>query len=305
MENLQPISDSLIEPLSEIFQSETFQGSPVTLLQQTVAADYLAVYAAEHVTELVNLTAKAKPEQFPKLLRVLESHGDVGVRELQIALTDNQANAELIAPRKANLAVALLSLDRDANIWPMLRHSPDPTLRSYLIHGFKRLSCDPSTLLHRLLKEQDDPIRRALILSLGEYDAQDLATEDRELIVRSVEAWYRQDTDPGVHGAAGWLLRRWLGHGHVTKLDAALQQNQMANRQPADDRPWWHVNGQGQTMIVVPGPVSFEMGSPESEPGRDSDEALHTVQIPRTFAVSTHEVTVGQYQRFLPRKSRT
>ena len=26
--------------------------------------------------------------------------------------------------------------------------------------------------------------------------------------------------------------------------------------------PQWYVNGQGQTMVVIPGPVEFVMGSP-------------------------------------------
>jgi len=60
----------------------------------------------------------------------------------------------------------------------------------------------------------------------------------------------------------------------------------------------------GHTMVVVKGPVSVRMGSPASEigrlPGPDSAaEPLHTVAIPRSFAISTTEVTVAQFQRFL------
>ena len=32
--------------------------------------------------------------------------------------------------------------------------------------------------------------------------------------------------------------------------------------------PQWYVNGQGQTMVVIPGPVEFMMGSPPTEAGQ-------------------------------------
>ena len=32
--------------------------------------------------------------------------------------------------------------------------------------------------------------------------------------------------------------------------------------------PQWYVNGQGQTMVVIPGPVEFLMGSPPTEAGQ-------------------------------------
>ena len=33
--------------------------------------------------------------------------------------------------------------------------------------------------------------------------------------------------------------------------------------------PQWYVNGQGQTMVVIPGPVEFMMGSPSTEENRN------------------------------------
>src|SRR5207302_1271829 len=65
----------------------------------------------------------------------------------------------------------------------------------------------------------------------------------------------------------------------------------------------WYVNGQGQTMVVVPGPVTFRMGSPVEEAGREDGpkgtlETPHKKRIGRTFAVAAHEVTVGQFLRF-------
>src|SRR3954463_5696279 len=59
-----------------------------------------------------------------------------------------------------------------------------------------------------------------------------------------------------------------------------------------------------QTLVILQGPMSVEMGSPENEPGRQpaSDSAAepqHVVRIPRSFAIATTETTVAQFRRFL------
>ena len=61
---------------------------------------------------------------------------------------------------------------------------------------------------------------------------------------------------------------------------------------------------EGHTMVVFAGPVSVQMGSPAHEEGRQpasdsAEEPRHTVTIPRSFAISTTEVTVAQFRRFL------
>jgi len=61
---------------------------------------------------------------------------------------------------------------------------------------------------------------------------------------------------------------------------------------------------EGPAMIVVKGPVTVRMGSPADERGRvpasdSAAEPQHAVAIPRSFAISATEVTVGQFRRFL------
>ena len=64
------------------------------------------------------------------------------------------------------------------------------------------------------------------------------------------------------------------------------------------------IGPEGVALTLIRGPVEFQMGSPESEVGRqpasDSpDETWHIARIPRSFAIGTHEVTVAQFRRFL------
>ncbi|HRX59774.1 MAG TPA: formylglycine-generating enzyme family protein [Candidatus Competibacter sp.] len=50
-------------------------------------------------------------------------------------------------------------------------------------------------------------------------------------------------------------------------------------------------------MVQIAGGC-FQMGSPESEAGRESDERQHRVCV-KDFALGRHEVTVGEFERFV------
>ena len=54
----------------------------------------------------------------------------------------------------------------------------------------------------------------------------------------------------------------------------------------------------GHMMVVIPG-GTFTMGSRPSERGHTQDELAHRVRIPRTYAISTTEVTNKQFGSFL------
>ena len=53
-------------------------------------------------------------------------------------------------------------------------------------------------------------------------------------------------------------------------------------------------------MVLVPIPAGeFQMGSPASEKGRESDETQHRVRITQPFYLGAHEVTRRQYDRVI------
>src|SRR5262249_4922199 len=117
-------------------------------------------------------------------------------------------------------------------------------------------------------------------------------------------AWYRDDPDPGVHGAVDWLLRHGKDGPDPRPLDwggsAKLRQTENAlKRRDPDGVRRWYVNGQGQTMVCVPGPVEFRMGSPRSDPERSGDEVPHWRHIGRSYALGARSVTVDEFGRFL------
>ncbi len=133
---------------------------------------------------------------------------------------------EKLAKRQANAAVALLKLNQPANVWPLLKHSPDPKVRSYMVHRFGPLGVDAGVLIDRLEKEPDVTIRRALILSLGEYGDAQLSPAQRAVLVDKLLAVYEHHSDSGLHAAAEWLLRKWGQGPKLKALDEKLHINE-------------------------------------------------------------------------------
>jgi formylglycine-generating enzyme required for sulfatase activity len=204
---------------------------------------------------------------------------------------------DALAKRQAQAAVALLQLGAAEKVWPLLEHSPDPRLRSFLIHRLAPLGTDPHVLLRRLDEEREVSRRRALLLALGTYPAERLKPEDRAHWQDQLRQWYRTEPDAGLHGAVEWLLRRWGEGAAVVKAEKEMACKE-AERKPGDARQWY-VNGQGQTLVKVPAGGMFWMGSPGHEARRNPYlEPLHQVRISRSFAIAAKEVTVAQFLEF-------
>ena len=118
---------------------------------------------------------------------------------------------------------------------------------------------------------------------------------EREPLIRHLLAVYRDDPDAGIHGAAESALSQWNQHETLKATRAEL--GKLKDR--GEKR--WYVGGQGQTFVIIEGPVEFRLGSPANEPDRFPDEPPSRRMIPHRFAIADKEVTVEQYQRFVAR----
>jgi hypothetical protein len=230
---------------------------------------------------------------------------------LDVFLTRSE---EAIAKRQANAAVALLRMDRLESVWPLLKCSLDPGVRSKLIHALSPLGTHAATIVKRLDTESDQTIRRALLLSLGDFGEQ-VTLDERKRLLPKLYDMYRTAADPGLHAASEWLLRQWNEDAWLKETNDAwaAQKQQQLNRfetiaqelktETAKDTARWYVDGQGQTLVVIAGPVEFWMGSPPAEEGRVegsgvNGELRHWRRIGRSFAIASKEVTVEQFLRF-------
>jgi formylglycine-generating enzyme required for sulfatase activity len=190
-----------------------------------------------------------------------------------------------LTKQQANLGVALLVMDRGDKVWPLLKHSSDPTLRSYLIERLGPGGVDAQILLTRLDQEKDDSIRRAILLSLGQFRPDGLPPAERQSLLPRLLDLYRNDGDPGIHGDARWLLKKWGAEEKIKEIDEAIRGASAAGMK----RAWW-VNSQGQTMVVISKPRNgvFWMGE---------GKARHEQPLDHDFAIASEAVTVEQFQR--------
>jgi formylglycine-generating enzyme required for sulfatase activity len=308
IECLRPVTANLLEPLGAIFRDTNRRET-----ERSLATDILADYAADQASMLADLVLDADEKQFAVLFPKLKGHGEDGARPLlteihKLSVAEN--DKENLAKRQANAAVALLRMDRPEEVWPLLKHRPDPRVRSYLIHRLAPMGADPRAILKRLEEEPDLTIRRALLLTLGEFGERAFEGGERELLMEKLRYLYRNDRDPGLHAAAEWLLRTWKQQQWLKQAEQEWAKNKQQREQRCQSvrqelaqkkgevKPQWYVTGEGQTMVVIPGPVEFLMGSPTSEPGRSDNETLHLKRIGHTFAIAAKAVTLDQYLRF-------
>ena len=137
-------------------------------------------------------------------------------------------------------------------------------------------------------------MRRALILALGRYNLDELSPNKREPLAEHLREMYRNDPDAGIHGAAEWMLRQWKQQEKLQAANAEL----MKQKDRGERR--WFVNSEGQTFVVIEGPVEFRMGSPPTDTERIAgNEDPRRMRIPHRFAIAAKEVSVEQFQRFL------
>jgi formylglycine-generating enzyme required for sulfatase activity len=259
-EALRPVRRSLLPPLAAL------------LLEEGRAAE-----SRRLITGIYAGYVEGVPDALAPLEPVLAEQSDPKAAK--------PAGAALVR-RQANAAVALAAMGRGEKVWPLLRHAPDPALRSYLIDRLGPGGVEARALIDRLSPEREPDVsaRRALLLALGEFDEGRWSRAEREALAPRLLALYRDDPDPGIHGAAGWLLRHWGQQEKVEGIDRELATGQVKG-----DRQWY-VNRQGQTMMLVP-PGEFENDS------AGPDKRMK-VRVERRFALAAREVTVAEFRLF-------
>jgi formylglycine-generating enzyme required for sulfatase activity len=188
-----------------------------------------------------------------------------------------------LAKKQASIGAALLVMGRNGKVWPLLRHQPDPTMRSFLVERMAPGGVDAKMLYSRLDAEKDVSARRAILLSLGKFGLDRLSLVERQNLLPRLLELYRDDPDPGMHGAAEWLLRQWEMTSQIKEIDKAMATGKVEGKRQ------WYINRQGQTMMIVAHADEFWMGE---------GQGRHRQQIGRSFAIASKEVTMEQFLRF-------
>ena len=112
-------------------------------------------------------------------------------------------------------------------------------------------------LMGQFNAELDGSIRQAILIGLGSGYS-NLSVEERKRHAQQLLELFESDPDPGVHGAAEWVLRKW---GFEDKVARSLEKLSGKPR----NRKRWFVTSKLHTMIVIPAPGRFRIGSPADE----------------------------------------
>ncbi len=307
---VRPVRGQLTGPLAAIFRDK---GRPETehILSTSILADYTSDDPDLLASLLMDADPKAYRSLFPFVTRQAEKTLPVFQAELDRKIDPSleEKAKDHAAERQARAAVALVRMGKADPVWPLLQHSADPRLRSFIINWLQPLDVDPKVIAaefdrrspqsyirttNDVLFDCETSIRRALILALGKYGAEELPAAEGERLTSKLVELYRDDPDAGIHGAAEWTLRKWNQQPKLEEADADLKKLKDRGERR------WYVNRQGQAFTIIDDPVGFRMASPKADRERDTGtEPVGRGTFPHGFAIATREVTVAQFQRFL------
>jgi eukaryotic-like serine/threonine-protein kinase len=316
---LSDVRTKLKPQLATIFRDRNLSES-----ERTQTTDILTSYASDDPNLIANLLMDADYKAYAAFFLIAQQQQAKTLLLFQeeiakkATIPDSDKDLDMkkdrLAERQARAAIALVRMGKAEQVWPLLRHSADPRLRSFIVNWLNSLGADPKILaaeldhidpnakpmpaegqqkMDSILFHPETSQRRALIVALGTYETEGLSPGEREPLIGKLLNLYRNDPDSGIHGAAEWTLRKWSQQDKLKKLDAEL----MKVKDLGDRR--WYVNSQGQTFAVIEGPVEFRMGSPPTEPGRIAqNENSHRSTITGRYAIAITEVSLRHFREF-------
>jgi formylglycine-generating enzyme required for sulfatase activity/serine/threonine protein kinase len=250
----------------------------------------LAAFGRVERDFLVESIATASPSECQNLIAALRPGKEAAVQAImqQAEKADNSKDW----PQKARLAIVALHLGEPALARDMLQveHRPDPVQRTVFITTFSTWHGELSELVGVVgndLTARDGAeaaFRSGMCCALGGVSAAVLAPAERDALTMVLLAWYHDEPDAGVHAATGYLLGQWK-----------LSLPSITGAEKPKSGLHWHVNSVGMTMVLIPA-GEFMMGSSSGLPNA---QPAHKVRITKPFWLGMHEVTVGQYRRFV------
>ncbi len=331
---LRPLREQLVPQLETYLGNEAVRES-----WQVSAATALADldFSGADGSSLAQWLTQASDNQYAKLYDVFEAKADPQavsrLKQLVAQTPTDQSQAERVklGRRRAGAAITLLRKSERGEVpedmFAALRVSDDPESLSQFAHGCRGRTITAQQLWQCVIRADqlrqattgqqrviEDRVLFGLLLALGDTPSSELPLEAKDSWVAQLTEWYASDPSSAIHGATGWLLRKWGFVEAVTRVDRTPLPYDATGR-----REWFVVETNPKTegimtaflsgllggpppaiskiyftFVVFP-PGEFMMGSPEGEAERCINEQLHRVQLTRPLAVSMHEVTWAQY----------
>ena len=188
----------LTAPLATIFRDRNRSES-----DRAQATDILTLYASDDLDLITNLLMDADPTAYgtayDDFFRIAQRQEAKTLQFLQAEIAkkatipdSDKDSSEIVkdrlAERQARAAITLLRMGKAGEIIPLLRHSADPRLKSFIVNWLHLLGADPKILaaeldridpsikptpaeppkaMDAILFHPETSMRRALILALG------------------------------------------------------------------------------------------------------------------------------------------
>jgi hypothetical protein len=287
---LHPVADHLIPRFRTHFTGET---SPASVRQ--IAADALAVHA--NLELLCELILQADAIQFVSLFPATSGNRE-GVAQFMTEIVESEFSSDSkidteTRNRLRNAAFTLLRLGEGGHLDAPLSFAVDPTLRTTVMAEAKVFGVSAAELLRAAHASADPVARHIYLLAFAEYSDLEMSRGTRQEILQFCDALFKDSPDQTERSAAEWLMTRWGRSANLSPTG-----DRAAPRAPQTDRNWWRTS-EGHVMRNVDAPVSFVVGSPPPEYGREDNETMKDETIRQPFAISVHEVTVAQYNAYL------
>jgi hypothetical protein len=134
LEALRPLRDKLTPPLASILRDPR---SPE--VERMQATNVLADYAGDDPDLLADLLLDSDARPFSVLFDRLKGFRERALQLMERELSEKASpeakddEKDRLARRQSRAAVALVRLGRTVGVWPLLRYSADPRVRSYII----------------------------------------------------------------------------------------------------------------------------------------------------------------------------
>ncbi len=204
---LRPASHAMIPPLSDLARTADDRDD-----RRARATRIFLEYAAAEPEWLADLVGDADARQFAELLPrlALASNRDRSIVRLRAAAAPAPDDAttddsrpgprDMAARRRARRAAALFRLGAPETAWGLLGSADDPRVQAETIHALAECDAEPGPLVARLGEEADPAARRGLLLALGDLAPRIPEAVRQGLVPRLVDV-YRDEPDPGIHGA--------------------------------------------------------------------------------------------------------
>ena len=290
-----------IQHLSTPHLQAIFTNKDNSEINQHTSATILAEYLKDHPKKLCDLLLLATPEQHKVLLPKLKPHTEVAKSHLiqffhsNISERSKPDTIRATLKQKARAAVVLYELNYPDALWEGLTSDEHLDLRSYCETEINSTGINPEPLINKLEETENSLLTVSILRSFAtRKPGLTLSVSSQSEILKIAEHLLFNSADPGIHSSAELLIRNWNKDEIYNKLNSSNQVKSLSQTRD------WYISKEGHTMVILKGPVSFQAGSPADEPGHQSDEILRNERIAQNFAISSKEVTMGQYLKLRP-----